>query len=196
MALLDVLLKSTIDGKPLTNEEIQEEVDTFTFEGHETVTTTISFVLYLLSHHPEIQQKVYEEIQAETGKSLTYNSLQSLKYTESVIKETLRLFPPVPIYSRRIEEDLEIDGRVIPANSNLNLLAYVIHKDPRYFPEPEKFIPERFDDLKYTVENQYVFVPFSAGPRNCIGEFCSSIKSTEIFKTPSNFQDKNSQCWR
>uniref|UniRef100_A0A1B0FY47 Uncharacterized protein n=1 Tax=Phlebotomus papatasi TaxID=29031 RepID=A0A1B0FY47_PHLPP len=112
MALLDVLLQATVDGKPLSNEDIREEVDTFMFEGHDTTTSAMTFALYAISRHPDVQKKLYEEIVEIVGKDrntpLTYRHLQSLKYMELVIKETLRLYPPVPIYGRRIEEDMEI----------------------------------------------------------------------------------------
>lgn len=100
-ALLDVLLKATVDGKPLTNAEIAEEVDTFMFEGHDTVTSAVCFGLYMLAQNPAAQQKVYEEVMGIVGDDLniypTFNQLHEMKYVELCIKETLRLFPPVPM---------------------------------------------------------------------------------------------------
>lgn len=101
LALLDVLLKSNVNGKPLTNAEIAEEVDTFMFEGHDTVTAATTFTLYLLSQNAEAQQKVYEEVSRIVGDDLsvqpTYNQLIDMKFLECVIKESLRMYPPVPI---------------------------------------------------------------------------------------------------
>lgn len=109
MTFLDVLLQSTIDGQPLSNEDIREEVDTFTFEGHDTTTSGLSSALYMLSRHPKVQQKVFEEIVkifgANTEKPARISDLQELKYMECVIKETLRLFPPVPLIGRETTED-------------------------------------------------------------------------------------------
>jgi cytochrome P450 family 4 len=112
LALLDVLLQSTINEQPLSNLDIREEVDTFVFEGHDTTTSGIAFCLYNLAKHPEVQQKVYEEIKSVIGedveKPVTQKDLNDLSYLELVIKETLRLYPSVPFFGRKIHEDVEI----------------------------------------------------------------------------------------
>lgn len=111
MALLDVLLQSTIDGRPLTNEDIREEVDTFMFEGHDTTTSAICFALYAISNHPEVQAKIYKEIvEVVNGRNegLCNSDLGELKYLELVIKEVLRMYPPVPVFGRHTEEEFEI----------------------------------------------------------------------------------------
>lgn len=109
MALLDVLLQSTINGKPLSNMDIREEVDTFMFEGHDTTTSGIAFCLYCLAKYPEIQQNTFNEIRNVIGddveKETTLKELNDLNYLELVIKETLRIFPSVPFYGRKIRKD-------------------------------------------------------------------------------------------
>lgn len=109
MALLDLLLQSTIEEKPLSNHDIREEVDTFMFEGHDTTTSGIAFCLYNIAKYPAVQQKAFDEIRNVIGDDLnqavTLNDLNSLNYLELVIKEALRLFPPVPFYGRRIRSD-------------------------------------------------------------------------------------------
>ncbi|KAI8115355.1 putative cytochrome P450 4d14 [Lucilia cuprina] len=176
MAFLDVLLQSTVAGKPLTNEDIREEVDTFMFEGHDTTTSGISHTLYLLARHPEVQQKVFEEIlqvignDKEDHKPVTMRELQDLKYLDVVIKESLRLYPPVPMIGRFTEQDVELDGKIIPANVNISLLIYAACRDPDYFTKPNDFIPERFMTNTLDQVNPFAYVPFSAGPRNCIGQ--------------------------
>lgn len=111
-ALLDVLLQSTIDGKALTNEDIREEVDTFMFEGHDTTTSASCFALYEISKHPDVQQKIYEELTDVMGdrmdEGLSYSDLGEMKYLELVIKEVLRMYPPVPMFGRRTEEEFEV----------------------------------------------------------------------------------------
>lgn len=111
MALLDVLLQSNINGEPLTDEDIREEVDTFMFEGHDTTATALSCILYLLARHPRVQKKLLAEIRRVYGddfsRPCTLASLNELKYMECVIKEGLRLFPPVPIIGREIKEDFK-----------------------------------------------------------------------------------------
>lgn len=201
-ALLDVLLKATIDGKPLTNSEIAEEVDTFMFEGHDTVTSAVTFGLYLLSQNPEAQQKVFEEVTGIVGDDLsiypTYNQLQEMKFVECCIKETLRIYPPVPMFGRNLDEDLDLNGKIVPKGSNINIMIYNLHMDPNYFKDPEMFKPERFDDTNERNENPFVYVPFSAGPRNCIGQkfamlelksaFCNIIRNFELL--PSKIAPK------
>jgi cytochrome P450 len=142
----------------------------FTVSGHDTVTSATSFSLYLLSQNPEAQQKVFEEVTRIVGDDLnvhpTQNQLQEMKFVECCIKETLRLFPPVPMYGRNLDEDLDLDGKIIPAGSNFNIMIYALNKNPKYFKDPESFIPERFNEENERNENPFVYVPFSAGPRN------------------------------
>jgi cytochrome P450 family 4 len=111
MAFLDLLLQATVDDRPLTNEEIREEVDTFMFEGHDTTASGISFALYSLANNPEAQEKAYEEQVALFGKeknpTVTYGDLQEMKYLELVIKEALRLYPSVPFYARETNQEVK-----------------------------------------------------------------------------------------
>lgn len=173
-ALLDILLQSTtVDGKSLSNEDIREEVDTFTFEGHDTTTSGICFTLYLISRHPDVQNKIFAEIQnvfhSKTEKA-TYRKLQDLKYLELVIKESLRLFPPVPIIGRKIEEELRLhDGRIVPANSTFTFNFFLMFRDSKLHPDPLQFNPDRFMDDN-AMDSFFSYTPFSAGSRNCIGQ--------------------------
>ncbi|XP_053696762.1 cytochrome P450 4d2 [Sabethes cyaneus] len=175
MAFLDVLLQATIDGRPLTDKEIQEEVDTFMFEGHDTTTIAIAFTLLLLARHQDIQEKVYKEVTEIIGPNLdtavTYRNLQDMKYLEMVIKESLRLYPPVPIIGRKFTEKTTIDGKTVPEDSNFNLGIILMHRDPALFEDPERFDPERFNPERTMEQSSpYAYIPFSAGPRNCIGQ--------------------------
>ncbi|XP_059617472.1 cytochrome P450 4d2-like isoform X1 [Phlebotomus argentipes] len=194
LALLDVLLQATVDGKPLSNEDIREEVDTFMFEGHDTTTAAMTFALYAISRHPDVQKRLQQELQevlgADRNAPVTYRHLQNLKYMELVIKETLRLYPPVPIYGRRIEEDMEINGKIIPAYCNYTMGIYFMGRDPNLYPEPEQFKPERFS-LENTTEitNPFAYVPFSAGPRNCIGQKFAMLEiKSMLSKVLSHFE--------
>lgn len=111
LALLDVLLQATINGEPLTNMDIREEVDTFMFEGHDTTTSGIAFSLYNLAKHPEVQQKAFEEAKSVIGgadKVATQKDLNDLHYLDLVIKESLRLYPSVPFFGRKIREDIDL----------------------------------------------------------------------------------------
>ncbi|KAM7346802.1 putative cytochrome P450 4d14 isoform 2-T2 [Cochliomyia hominivorax] len=174
MALLDVLLQSTVNDVPLTNEDIREEVDTFMFEGHDTTTSGISFALYLIARHPEVQEKLVEEIRQVLGsdkhKPVTYRELQELKYMECVIKESQRLYPSVPAIGREVTEDTVVGDITIPAKTNLSLSLFMVLRDPDYFPQPDDFMPERFESESMQKIHPFAYTPFSAGPRNCIGQ--------------------------
>lgn len=110
MSLLDFLLKSTVDGQPLSNEDIREEVDTFMFEGHDTTTSGMSLLLHRLSHESVIQQKTYEDIIAVMGDRtyFTHEDLNNMKYLDCVVKEGLRLYPPVPLIGRATISEIDI----------------------------------------------------------------------------------------
>jgi cytochrome P450 family 4 len=165
MCLLDVLLQSTVDNKPLSNADIQEEVDTFTFAGHDTTTNAICFSLYMIAKHPQVKEKLLKEIDEIIGDGdVTFKSLNEFKYLDLVIKETLRLYPPAPIISRRLFEEVDFGDFIAPANANYNLTLYTLFRNPEVFEKPDEFIPERF--LKNIPP--FAFVPFSAGQRNCI----------------------------
>uniref|UniRef100_T1PFX1 Cytochrome P450 n=1 Tax=Musca domestica TaxID=7370 RepID=T1PFX1_MUSDO len=163
-AFLDMLLISQMEGVPLTDREIREEVDTFMFEGHDTTSSAIGFAIYLLSQHSEVQQEAFEECMILEG-----NEKENMPYLEAVIKETLRLYPSVPTYARYITEDLQVGKLTLPKGSNISIMTYLTQRDERYFPEPEKFDPQRFLQ-KDKEQHPFSFVAFSAGPRNCIGQ--------------------------
>ncbi|XP_049313400.1 cytochrome P450 4d8 [Bactrocera dorsalis] len=177
MALLDMLLQSTIDDQPLSDDDIREEVDTFMFEGHDTITSGICFTLYLLSRHPEAQQKVLQEVAAVLGndrkQAISLRELNELKYVECVIKETLRLYPSVPLVGRQLTEDFkythsQIGDGIIPAGAAILISLYGMFRQARYFERPTEFLPERH--LNNGSASAFLFIPFSAGPRNCIGQ--------------------------
>uniref|UniRef100_A0AAG5CXD5 Cytochrome P450 n=1 Tax=Anopheles atroparvus TaxID=41427 RepID=A0AAG5CXD5_ANOAO len=175
MAFLDMLLQATIDGRPLTDLEIREEVDTFMFEGHDTTTSAISFLLQSLAKNPDVQQRVFEEVRSIVGddrsQRVTLAMLNDMSYLDLVIKETLRLYPSVPMIGRKMIETTEINGKTFPAGANLIIMPFFLGRDPKYFPNPEKFDPERFNvERSAEKTNPYQYIPFSAGPRNCIGQ--------------------------
>ncbi|CAL4114378.1 unnamed protein product, partial [Meganyctiphanes norvegica] len=173
LAFLDLLLEYSESGCDLSDEDIREEVDTFMFEGHDTTTASLNFTLYLLGLHPDIQEKVHkelEEIFGDSNRAITSEDLGQLKYLECCIKESLRLFPSVPIHSRKINEDLQLGKHLIPAGTSLHVMQYQLHRDPTYFPDPETFKPERFAPELSNARHPYAYIPFSAGPRNCIGQ--------------------------
>ncbi|XP_023309752.1 cytochrome P450 4V2-like isoform X1 [Anoplophora glabripennis] len=191
VAFLDLLLESTIDGKPLTRADLREEVDTFMFEGHDTTASAITFALYTLATNPDVQQKVVEEQKTIFGSNqkayVTASDLQNMKYLELVIKETLRLYPSVPIIGRKLNEDVKWDDITLPKGQAITLFIFGIHRSPKYFPDPLKFIPERFEN--YEGKEPFSYIPFSAGPRNCIGQkFAMMELKTTLSKVIRNFE--------
>ncbi|XP_014865901.1 PREDICTED: cytochrome P450 4V2 [Poecilia mexicana] len=173
-AFLDMLLKTTDeDGNKLSHQDIQEEVDTFMFEGHDTTAASMNWALHLLGTHPAVQRKVQQELHevfGTSGRPINMEDLKKLRYLECVIKEALRLFPSVPFFARSLCDDCNLNGFKVPKGANAIIITYTLHRDPRYFPEPEEFRPERFFPENSAGRPPYAYVPFSAGLRNCIGQ--------------------------
>ncbi|XP_006092710.1 cytochrome P450 4V2-like isoform X1 [Myotis lucifugus] len=173
-AFLDLLLNVMDDeGNKLSLEAIREEVDTFMFEGHDTTAAGINWALYLLGCYPEVQKTLDNELDEVFGNSdrpVTLEDLKKLKYLECVIKETLRIFPSVPVIARGLNEDCDVGGYNVVKGSQILIIPYALHRDPKYFPDPEEFKPERFFPENSVGRHPYAYVPFSAGPRNCIGQ--------------------------
>ncbi|TNM85768.1 hypothetical protein fugu_008039 [Takifugu bimaculatus] len=179
-----MLLKTTDeDGNKMSHRDIQEEVDTFMFRGHDTTAASMNWVLHLMGSHPEAQSKVHQELQevfGESNRPITTEDLKKLKYLESVIKEALRLFPSVPFFARSLGEDCHINGFKVPKGANAVIITYALHRDPRYFPEPEEFRPERFLPENSVGRPPYAYLPFSAGLRNCIGQRFALIEEKVV----------------
>jgi len=174
LAMLDLLLSAQKAGVNIDDEGIREEVDTFMFEGHDTTSMSISFTLLLLANHPEIQEKVVQELQEIFGDSdrcATYQDLQDLNYLELVIKESLRIYPSVPLIARVTDEEIVTrSGYVIPEWTFVHVYIYDLHHNPELYPDPEKFDPDRFLPENTQKRHPFAYLPFSAGPRNCIGQ--------------------------
>ncbi|KAH8410920.1 hypothetical protein KR222_008907, partial [Zaprionus bogoriensis] len=174
MAFLDNLLTAEVDGKPLTFEDIFEEVSTFMFEGHDTTASAITFALFCLAWTPDVQQRAYEEQKQIYGDAQdrhpTYQELQDMKYLDLVIKETLRLFPSVPYIFRTTREPTVVLDKFLPQGVNIMVPIMGIGHNPHSFKEPYEFRPERFEAAERLHANAFDNVPFSAGPRNCIGQ--------------------------
>ncbi|XP_063909500.1 cytochrome P450 4c3-like isoform X1 [Zophobas morio] len=174
LAMLDLLLTAKNEDRSIDDKGICEEVDTFMFEGHDTTAAALSFSLMLIACHKNVQDLIVAEIEAVTGdlhKKPTFNDLQQLKYLERVLKEVLRLYPSVPFISRKLGEELvTATGYKIPKDTIVHLHIYDLHHNPEFYPDPEKFDPDRFlpDNIKNRLP--FAYVPFSAGPRNCIGQ--------------------------
>ncbi|NXS08681.1 CP4B1 protein, partial [Neodrepanis coruscans] len=171
---LDILLCSKdANGVGLSDEDLRAEVDTFMFEGHDTTASGISWLFYCMSLHPEYQQRCREEIQGILGDrdSIEWEDLGKMTYTTMCIKESLRLFPPVPSVSRQLSKPITFpDGRSLPAGCQVALNIFGIHRNRDVWKDPEIYDPLRFSPENSAQRHSHAFLPFSAGPRNCIGQ--------------------------
>ncbi|XP_076815326.1 cytochrome P450 4V2-like [Clavelina lepadiformis] len=175
MAFLDVLLHAvTEDGEKLSLSDIQEEVDTFMFEGHDTTAAAMTWAIYYIGSHPEVQKRIHDELDKVFGDDVdrnpTMDELKRLQYLEQVIKEALRLSPSVPLIARVTTEDCEMDGYLIPKGTQAAIFIYALHHNPEVWEEPERFDPDRFNKENSIGRNPFAHIAFSAGPRNCIGQ--------------------------
>uniref|UniRef100_A0A8C3CHC3 CP4B1 protein n=1 Tax=Cairina moschata TaxID=8855 RepID=A0A8C3CHC3_CAIMO len=171
---LDILLcTKDVNGVGLSDEDLRAEVDTFMFEGHDTTASGISWLLYCLALHPQYQQRCREEIRGilEDRDTIEWEDLGKMTYTTMCIKESLRLFPPVPVLSRQLSTPITFsDGRSLPAGCQVVLDIFAIHRNQDVWEDPEVYDPLRFSPENSAQRHSHAFLPFSAGYRNCIGQ--------------------------
>ncbi|ROT63646.1 Cytochrome P450 4C1 [Penaeus vannamei] len=185
-AFLDLLLEYSENDSTITNEDILEEVNTFMFAGHDTTTAAMNWFLYVMGTHKEIQTRVQEELDAVfqgSDRPATMADLRELKYLELCLKESLRVFPPVPMIIREVKEEIQINNYRIPAGTSVVIHVYRLHRDPEQFPNPEVFDPDRFLPENCNKRHPYAYVPFSAGPRNCIGQKFAQLEMKVVLSS-------------
>lgn len=192
MNFLDILL-SNEESSVLSPEDLRQEVDTFMFAGHDTTTTSVSWVCWNLAHHPDIQQNVYEEIVSVFGEDpnedVTTEGIKKLEYTERMLKESKRICPTVPAVLRQLISDMEIGGVLIPAGANVAIAPMAIHKNANIYQNPDIFDPDRFLPEETAKRHAYDFIPFSAGLRNCIGQkFAQLNEKVMVIHLLKNFK--------
>ncbi|OAD58325.1 Cytochrome P450 4g15 [Eufriesea mexicana] len=188
LAFLDLLLELSKNGAKLTDEEIKEEVDTIMFEGHDTTAAGSSFVLCVLGIHQDVQDRVYEELNEifkGSNRPCTFEDTLEMKYLERVIFETLRLFPPVPAIARHLKEDVKIvtGNYVLPKGCTVLIVPYKIHRLEEFYPNADEFNPDNFLPEKMQNRHYYSFIPFSAGPRSCVGRKYAMLKLKVLLST-------------
>jgi cytochrome P450 len=171
--LLSMLLlaQDDDDGSTMTDQQVRDEVMTVLLAGHETTANALTWTWYLLSQSPDAEARMHEEIaRVLRGRLPTVADIPSLQFVEKVVTEAMRLYPPAWAIGRRAIEPYPIGGYLAPARTIVLMSQWVMHRDARFFPEPERFNPERWTpEFKATLP-KFAYFPFGGGPRQCIGE--------------------------
>ncbi|KPJ08733.1 Cytochrome P450 4C1 [Papilio machaon] len=190
-AMLDLLILAQQEGL-INSIGIEEEVDTFMFEGHDTTAAGLSYCLMLLANHPYIQDKVFveqREIFGDTKRTATLKDLNAMHYLDRCIKESFRLYPPVPFISRWMNESVTLSNYTVPAGTSCNIHIYDLHRSELLYPNPSLFDPDRFLPENVAKRHHYAYIPFSAGPRNCIGQkFAMMVMKSIVSGIIRNFE--------
>lgn len=169
-------------GEGMTDREVRDESMTLFLAGHETTANGLAWTFYLLARHPEIRARLEAELDA-LGHVPTYDDLKQLPYTIAVFKEAMRLYPPVYIIARRAIEDTVVGGRKIGKNAIVIVNVVGLHKRADVFPDPERFDPERFLGDRERQLPRGAYIPFSVGPRNCIGNHFALMEAHLLLAT-------------
>jgi cytochrome P450 len=180
---LSLLLQARYeDGMGMTDKQIHEEALILLVTGYETIGEALSWTWYLLAQHPDIASRLLAEVDTVLdGRVPQSEDLLKLGYVGMVLAESMRLYPPTWIFVRMARhEDTLPSGVIIPAGSKLYLCQYVMHRNPRYFPAPDRFDPERFSEQAKKTRPQFSYFPFGGGPRLCIGEAFAKMEGALV----------------
>eukprot|EP00117_Sycon_ciliatum_P007007 scpid64430/ scgid10291/ Leukotriene-B4 omega-hydroxylase 3; Cyp4f-14; Cytochrome P450 4F14; Cytochrome P450-LTB-omega; Leukotriene-B4 20-monooxygenase 3 len=172
-SFVDILLTvQDEDGSGLSDSEIRDQVDTFLFEGHDTTSSGMQWMFYFLAKHPDIQERCRQEAMefSQPDGFVSHCDLTKLTYITQCIKESLRMCCPVVYIERALTEDTVIDGYTIPKGVAINIDIFGLHHNRTFYPDPYVFDPDRFSEENVKDRHPLAFIPFSAGPRNCIGQ--------------------------
>ncbi|MBA3867824.1 MAG: cytochrome P450 [Anaerolineae bacterium] len=165
-----LLLARDDDGNGMNDKQVRDEAVTLFLAGHDTTANTLNWTWYLLAQNPDIEAKLHDEIDTVLGGNLpTLADLRRLPYSEMVIKESMRLFPPAYFFGRVTIDDVQLGDFFAPKGTGIGVSSYSVHRDPRFWDEPEAFRPERFSPENAENIRKYAYIPFGGGPRVCIG---------------------------
>lgn len=171
--MLSTLLDLADEGEAengFTDEEIRHQLVTFLFAGHETTALALTYATMLLAQHEEVRSAMEEEVAEVCGdRDPTFEDLKSLTLTERVVKESMRMYPPIYVLFRTAKEDVTIDGVTVPEGSKVAIPQFIIHADERWWEHPDTFDPDRFREDRLRDVPEYAYFPFGGGPRHCVG---------------------------
>jgi cytochrome P450 len=169
------------DGANMSDRQLRDEAVTLFLAGHETTALLLAHTLYLLSKHPAIERRLLAEIdEVLGGRRPTAADVKTLPYTDRVLKEVMRLYPPAWTTGREAAESFELRGYTIPQGAQILLSQWVVHRDPRWFPNPEGFDPDRWEPERAAGLPKFAYFPFGGGPRVCIGNHFAMTEATLI----------------
>lgn len=180
-SVLEMLLEANCKGggETLSPQQIRNELIMIFLAGHETTANTLAWTWYLISQCAEVEERLHQEIeQVLGGRPAVYEDVPKLIYTRAILDESMRLYPPVPILSRQANAEDCIRNRVIPPGSIMLVVPWLLHRHKLYWDKPDHFIPERFLPDADPKPDPYVYIPFSIGPRGCLGKNFSLIEAT------------------
>jgi cytochrome P450 len=183
--LLAILMEAQDeDGSTFSDQEVRDEIAALIAAGHETTSNALTWAWYLLSQNPEAEARMHREIDEVLGDRLPGpEDVRALPYVEMVFSEALRLIPPIWAIDRTVVEDHHVGGYLIPAGSVVFTSPYVVHQDPRWYPEPERFEPERWTSELRRSRPRFSYFPFGGGHRVCIGESFATMEAILILAT-------------
>ena len=178
------MARDTEDGPQLSTEEIEDQLVTMVFAGHETTAAALGFIWYLLATHPSIRERFHDELETVLGgDSPTTDTLAELEVTDRIVTEALRLYPPIHTIPRRTEIDVEIDGFRIPEGEQIHLSVINAHRDKRFYDDPYEFQPDRWTDGFEEDLHDFAYIPFGGGRRTCIGREFARLEAKIILAT-------------
>ncbi|MEM6255643.1 MAG: cytochrome P450 [Cyanobacteria bacterium P01_D01_bin.156] len=183
--LLSMLLQARDeDGQPMSDQQLQSEIMTLLIAGHETTANALTWALYLLAQHPDIEEQLATELHTVlAGRSPTVDDYPRLAFTTQVVKETLRLYPPAWAIGRTVAKPCEVGGVELKPGSFVFMSPWIVQRDPRYFEQPDSFIPQRWSDGFEKQLPTFAYFPFGGGPRVCIGQAFAMMELVLVLAT-------------
>ncbi|XP_075543489.1 cytochrome P450 4V2-like isoform X2 [Dermacentor variabilis] len=172
--IVDRFLKAHLQDSRYSIDEVKKDIDSLLFAGTDTTTSAVGWAFYMLGLHPKVLAKVHQELDdifgSDTERDITGEDLKRMKYLDICFKESLRLFPAAPLIGRVLDEDLVVDGYKIPKGVTCFVNIYSLHRNPECFKDPDLYIPERFLTSEVGNRHPFSYIPFSGGPKNCLGQ--------------------------